>query len=68
METKIKVNQKIDITEEDFKAYERVRASGQTNMFAVGVVCDLSGLEREKVMTIMENYEKLVEEYPEVKN
>ena len=67
METEIKVKKKVDITEEDFEAYEEVRQSGQTNMFAVSVVCDLSGLEKEKVISIMENYEELTKEYPNVR-
>ncbi len=64
METEAK---KVDITEEDFKAYERVRASGVTNMWDTNRVCNLSGLEKEKVITIMGNYGDLEKEYPNVR-
>lgn len=53
----------LGITKEEFQAYEDVRASGATNMFMVRTVCDLSGLEREKVMTIMKNYDSLEKQF-----
>lgn len=53
----------MEITKEEFQSYEAVRLSGVTNMFAVNVVCDLSGLEREKVLEIMKTYEVLMEKY-----
>lgn len=34
-------------------AYEDVRLSGVTNMFAVTTVCALTGLSKEKVLEIM---------------
>lgn len=51
------------ITKEEFDDYENVRTSGVTNMFNVKLVCELSGLEREEVFFIMENYSKLKDEY-----
>jgi len=57
----------MEITKEEFEAYEKVRASGVTNMFAVNVVCELSGLDREKVMEIMKTYQKLMDKFPEVR-
>ncbi len=63
METEINVKKKVDITEEEFKAYERVRVSGVTNMMMITNVCELSGLDREKVIAIIENYDKLSKEY-----
>jgi len=66
METEISVKKKVDITEEDFKSYVRVQKSGKTNMFDIKYVCELSGLEREKVIAITENYEDLTKEYPNV--
>ena len=51
------------ITKEDFEAYEGVRASGVTNMFMVTTVCELSGLNKEKVMSIMKNYVELEERF-----
>lgn len=67
MEQEINVKKKIEISKEDFKAYERVRKSGVTNMFMVSNVCAYSGLSREKVLAIMEGYDKLVETYPNVR-
>ena len=57
----------VEITKEDFEAYEAVRASGVTNMFDVKTVEILSGLSKEKIITIMKNYSKLLEKYPEVR-
>lgn len=56
-----------DITHEEFEAYERVRASGVTNMFDVRVVQALSGLSREKILAIIQNYEELMGKYPDVR-
>ena len=50
------------INQEQFEAYERVRTSGVTNMWAVSVVSDLSGLEKDTIMQIMKNYSDLKEE------
>jgi len=52
-----------DITKQEFDAYEEVRLSGATNMFAVNYVCQLSGLEREEVIDIMKNYAKYKKEF-----
>ena len=54
----------MEITRKQFVAYEKVRQSGLTNMFAVNTVCDLSGLEREEVKQIMQDYSALKEKYP----
>ena len=48
-----------NITQEDYQAYEDVRLSGVTNMFAVNVVSDYSGLSRDKIVSIMKNYSAL---------
>ena len=53
------ITMEIDITKEDCTSYEDVRISGITNMFMVDVVCDHSGLSKEKVTLIMSNYEEL---------
>ena len=47
------------ITKEQFESYEAVRTSSATNMFMVTTVCELSGLSKEEVIFIMENYDKL---------
>ena len=53
----------IEITQEDFQAYEDVRESGVTNMFNTVVVSDYSGLSRDKIVSIMQNYGALHDKY-----
>mgnify|MGYP003629087466 FL=1 len=53
----------MNITQDQFDAYEDVRESGITNMFNVAVVSDYSGLNRQEIMTIMKNYSTLQEKY-----
>ena len=53
----------MNITQEEFDAYEDVRESGVTNMFNVSVVSDYSGLSREKIIDIMSNYQALCIKY-----
>ena len=54
-----------EITQEQFEAYVDVQESGITNMFDVRTVGELSGLEKEEIMTIMKNYGQLKEKYDE---
>ena len=54
-----------EITREQFDSYEDVRESGVTNMFDVKTVGELSGLEKEEIMTIMKSYGELKEKYDE---
>jgi hypothetical protein len=56
-----------DITKDDFMAYEDVRTSGVTNMFAVSLVTELSGLEKDQILCIMKNYSALCDKFPEVR-
>ena len=53
----------IEITQDDFQSYEDVRESGVTNMMAVNIVSDYSGLSRDKIISIMQNYSALNEKY-----
>ena len=53
----------MNITQEEFDAYEDVRQSGVTNMFDVSTVSDYSGLNRQQIMAIMKNYSELNEKY-----
>ena len=53
----------IEITQDDFNAYEDVRESGVTNMFDVSTVSDYSGLNRKQIIAIMQNYQTLCEKY-----
>ena len=62
------VNKVTKITKEDFEAYVRVQRSGVTNMFAVNLVSELSGLARDKILYIMENYRKLSKKFKIIKN
>lgn len=55
------------ITKEMFMAYETVRRSGLTNMFMVPMVCNLSGLTRPEVLSIVKQYSQLKERYPDVR-
>ena len=57
----------MEITKDEFEAYEKVRVSGVTNMFMVNDVSDLSGLERDKIMAIMSGYDELEKKYPGVR-
>ena len=55
------------ITKEKFEAYEDVRASGVTNMWAVNTVMAISGLSKEECLDIMKNYGEYAEKYPDVR-
>ena len=54
-----------EITKEQFEAYVDVQMSGVTNMFDVRTVGQLSGLEKEQIMTIMQSYAELKDKYDE---
>ena len=51
------------ITKTQFNRYEGCRLSGVTNMFNVRLVEELSGLTKDKIMTIMKEYGTLKEKY-----
>ena len=53
----------MSITQEEFDAYVKVQMSGVTNMFNVSVVSDYSGLSRDKITTIITNYNTLADKY-----
>ena len=52
-----------NITQDEYQAYEDVRQSGVTNMFAVSTVSDYSGLSKDKIMSIIKNYSALKDKY-----
>ena len=53
------------ITREQFEAYVDVQESGVTNMFDVKTGGELSGLEKEEIITIMKSYGELKDKYNE---
>ena len=53
----------IKITKAQFNRYEGCRLSGATNMFDVRNVTMLTGLNKEQIMYIMQNYGELEEKY-----
>ena len=53
----------MNITQDQFDAYEDVRESGVTNMFDWRTVSDYSGLNKQDIMTIMQNYGELSKKY-----
>lgn len=58
---------RINITKQDFEAYEKVRISGKTNMLDVRMVGALSDLSREQVLEIICNYGTFQDKYEEDK-
>ena len=44
------------VTKEKFDDYRLVQFSGVTNMFAVNIVMELSGLSKDEYLDIMEHY------------
>ena len=66
---KNKENKMNDISEEQFQAYEDVRASGATNMFDVPLVITLADglISKKEILTIMDNYSELMKKYPQVR-
>lgn len=55
----------MEITKEMFMAYEKVRQSGKTNMFDVRLVSVFSGLSKDEIRTIMQDYSNLKKKYME---
>ena len=56
-------------SKEDFEFYERVRASGKTNMWDINKVVQLSHyrLDRETALEVMKHYTELNTLYPGVR-
>jgi len=55
-----------NITKDQFEAYVDVQMSGVTNMMDVKTVSELSGLERQEIITIMRNYNELQDKYESI--
>ncbi|HPQ80057.1 MAG TPA: hypothetical protein PLG47_06355 [Candidatus Dojkabacteria bacterium] len=56
---------KLKCTKEEFMAYEDVRKSGVTNMFAIKTVEELTGLDQLKISNIMTYYSEYAQKYLE---
>ena len=57
----------MEVTKQQFEAYERVRASGITNMWDVRRVKRLSGLSQATIHEIIKRYPELMKQYPDVR-
>ena len=55
-----------DISKSEFQSFVRVRDSGVTNMFDTRAVSQFSGLDKEKIIKIMKNFNSLSTKYPGV--
>ena len=55
-----------EITEEDFAAYEQVRAIGSWNMFDPNAQID-SGLDRKTFVSVLHHYGKLRRKYSQLR-
>ncbi len=53
----------VDVTKEQFLAFEAVRLSGITDMGATTIVEELSGLSEDKVFEILNNHDYLKTKY-----
>jgi hypothetical protein len=49
----------MQINKDEFMRYDEVKKSGVTNMVLINNVCDLTDLERDKVLYIMKHYDEL---------
>ena len=54
-----------ELTESDFRAYERVRGSGKWNMFDRRAEY-ASGLDKDTYLGVLGNYKALMERFPDV--
>lgn len=52
-----------EVSREDFEKYVACQMSGVINMYAVNVVEEITGLTREKITAIMENYGEYEKKY-----
>jgi hypothetical protein len=53
----------MEITKEQFLDYEAVRLSGVTNMTAMTLIEELSGLSHEQIFEIMKRHDELKKKY-----
>ena len=53
----------MDITKEQFEVYEKLRWGGKVNVFDAKTVEAITGLAKDEILTIMQNYETLQMKY-----
>lgn len=53
----------MEITQDQFQAYEDLRGEGSINMVMINSVADLTDLTPEQVMYIQKNYSELKKKY-----
>ena len=58
----------MDITKEQFLDYEAVRLSGVTNMGAITIIEELTGLSREQIFEIIRRHGELRKKYSTKEN
>ena len=58
-----KIKDKAKISKDDFELFEEVRTTGIVNMSIVKNVATMSGLSKDKVLNIMNNYEHYREKF-----
>jgi len=56
-----------ELTESDFRSYERVRVLGFFNMFDPRAE-SASGLDKDTYLGVLSNYEALMERFPDVRD
>ncbi len=56
-------NRKIKITKEQYMEFERIRVSGDINMWDTETICELTDLKFEQVEEIRSNYSELREKF-----
>jgi len=54
------------IIEDEFRKYEECRLSGLTNMFDINTVKFMTTLDKETIVTIMENYTALKKKFGDI--
>jgi len=55
-----------ELTESDFKSYERVRVGGKWNMFDPRAE-SASGLDKDTYLGVLSNYNALMQRFPNVR-
>ena len=55
-----------ELTESDFRNYERVRVRGKWNMYDPRAK-SASGLDKDTYLGVLSNYEALMERFPDVR-